>query len=81
MAKTVILVDDIDGSSNAETVRFSYDGVAYSIDLSRKNRAAFDKAIKPWVQAATRQSRGSRTRRRQAPRRPARTRSQHSGPD
>ena len=56
MAKTVMIVDDLDGSPNAETVKFSFDGVSYSIDLSKKNRAAFAKALKPWRDAATRDS-------------------------
>ena len=43
MAKTGLIVDDLDGSPNAETVDFSFDGVSYSIDLARKNRAAFER--------------------------------------
>lgn len=54
MAKTVITTDDLDGSSNAQEVTFSYQGRSYSIDPGRKNQAAFDKALKPYVDAAQR---------------------------
>jgi Lsr2 len=37
----VVLTDDIDGSQGAETVRFSYDGVDYELDLSEKNAKKF----------------------------------------
>ena len=51
MAKTVSIVDDIDGSTGAATVAFAVDGKRYEIDLSKKNRSAFDKALKPYVDA------------------------------
>ena len=61
MAKTTIVTDDLDGTSAAETVTFAYDGVSYSIDLSKKNRTALAKALKPYLSAATRVGRtGSR---------------------
>lgn len=56
MAKTLITTDDLDGSAAAETIRFSYDGTWYSIDLSRKNRTAFEKAIKPYIDVAEKTS-------------------------
>ena len=65
MAKTTItqITDDIDGSADAQTVQFAYDGSSYEIDLAKKNRAAFDKAMKPWLEAATKtSSRGRRSR-------------------
>jgi hypothetical protein len=52
MAQKVVLVDDIDGVSQATTVSFSYDGRNFEIDLSSKNRAAMLKAIKPYADAA-----------------------------
>ena len=61
MAQTVITTDDLDGSADAVTVEFSFDGTSYSIDLSTKNRAAFEKALKPYVEAAATTSR-SRSR-------------------
>ena len=58
MAKntTVTVTDDIDGSSGAEEVSFSYKGTAYTIDLSKRNASAFDKALKPYLEAATKVS-------------------------
>lgn len=57
MAKTVTVVDDIDGSANAETVTFSFEGDRYEIDLAKKNRTAFEKALKPYIDAAQKVSR------------------------
>jgi hypothetical protein len=51
MAKTVVTTDDIDGSPNAETVTFSFDGRSFEIDLSKKSRAALEKALKPYIDA------------------------------
>ncbi len=58
MAKntTVTVTDDIDGSSGAEEVSFSYKGTSYTIDLSKRNASAFDKALKPYLDAATKTS-------------------------
>src|SRR5207244_2029727 len=54
MAKTVItqITDDLDGSNGAETISFAYRGTSYEIDLGRKNASAFDKLMKPYVDAA-----------------------------
>ena len=54
MAKTVItqITDDLDGSTGAETVTFGYRGINYEIDLGRKNASAFDKLMKPYLDAA-----------------------------
>ncbi len=49
---TVSVTDDIDGSPNATTVSFSYDGVGYEIDLAKKSKGALDKALKPYIAAA-----------------------------
>lgn len=57
MAKTYTITDDIDGSPNAETVTFSFDGTNYEIDLAKKNRTAFEKALKPYIEAAEPDSR------------------------
>jgi len=63
MAKTVITKDDIDGSPNAETVTFSFDGRSFEIDLSKKSRTALEKALKPYIDAGrpvgARSTRGS----------------------
>ena len=61
---TVTVTDDLDGSANAQEVSFSLDGIAWTIDLSAKNRAALQKALKPYIAKATQQpnpqTRGSR---------------------
>jgi hypothetical protein len=61
MAKTVVTTDDIDGSPNAETVAFSFDGRNFEIDLSKKSRTALEKALKPYIDAG--RSVGGRTTR------------------
>lgn len=60
MAKTLITTDDLDGSPDAETIRFSYNGTSYTIDLGKKNRTAFEKALKPYVEVAQKTSSGRR---------------------
>jgi Lsr2 len=54
------LIDDIDGSE----IEFSLRGASYQIDLSAANIAKLDKALKPYISAATkvRKSRGSRVK-------------------
>lgn len=60
MAERIVrhLVDDIDGSDIAEgkgeSIEFSIRGTTYRIDLSATNTAKFDKALKPYVDAAER---------------------------
>ena len=56
-----ILIDDLDGSDADRTVRFSWEGVAYELELSKKNAQAFDKTMKPYV-AAARRARAGRSR-------------------
>jgi hypothetical protein len=48
------LVDDIDGTDATSTIVFAVSGVEYTIDLSDKNLAKFEKALAPFVQNATR---------------------------
>jgi hypothetical protein len=68
MARQVIekLIDDLDGDEAAETVNFGLDGAAYEIDLSKKNAAAFRKALDRYVKAARRGSASGRPARRKA---------------
>ena len=54
---SVVVNDDIDGSPNAETVSFGFDGVTYEIDLAEANRAKLDTAVAPYGAAARRVSR------------------------
>lgn len=64
MAKTVsvIVTDDLDGSADAETVIFSFDGLTYEVDLGKKNRTAFEKVLAPYVAAGRKAPRGGRRR-------------------
>lgn len=52
--KTVLLVDDLDGTSGADvgTTMFRLDGVDYRIDLSADNRAALRQSMSPYIAAA-----------------------------
>jgi hypothetical protein len=58
MAERIIrqLIDDVDGSEipdgRGERVEFSVRGVTYRMDLSAANVAKFDKALKPFIDAA-----------------------------
>ena len=54
---TVTVTDDLDGSANAKEVTFSLNGESWTIDLSAKNRAALEKALKPYIAKATKQGR------------------------
>lgn len=46
---TVSKVDDIDGSTGAETVAFGLDGVSYEIDLGNKNAQKLRDALATYV--------------------------------
>ena len=49
------LVDDIDGtdiSDGGQTVEFSFRGTDYRLDLSEENLSKFERAIRPFVDAA-----------------------------
>jgi hypothetical protein len=54
MAKVTVevLVDDLDGSDGAETVRLGWNGDWREIDLSKKNRAALSRALDRYWNAA-----------------------------
>jgi hypothetical protein len=58
MAKSVsvIITDDLDGSPDAETVTFSFDGQSYEVDLGEKNRAKLEKSLRPFMDAGRRQA-------------------------
>ena len=53
MAKTVsvVITDDLDGSPDAETVSFGFDGHSYEIDLGKKNLAKLEKSLQPFMEA------------------------------
>lgn len=61
MAKTTLIqiTDDLDGSKDAQEISFSFQGNRYTIDLAKKNLAAFEKALKPYISAATKAPKGS----------------------
>ncbi|WJN63302.1 Lsr2-like DNA bridging protein [Streptomyces phage phiScoe54] len=46
------LVDDIDGTGNAQTVTFGLDGKTFEIELNKKNEAKLRKALEPWIEKA-----------------------------
>src|ERR1700753_995857 len=48
------LVDDLDGSAGERTVLLAWDGHTFEIDLRKKNIAALDNALKPYISAARR---------------------------
>lgn len=60
---TVRLKDDLDGSDADRTIQFSWDGIAYEIDLNSVNASVFSEAFGPWVFAARRTNGARRGRR------------------
>jgi len=54
---TVQLIDDIDGSQAAETVRFAVDGRTYEIDLSTEHAESLRHSLAQFVAAARRAAR------------------------
>jgi hypothetical protein len=69
MAKITItqITDDIDGSKDADTYSFAWQGSEYEIDLSNKNFKALDKLLKPYIEVATKVSKRSSSSRRSTP--------------
>jgi hypothetical protein len=59
---TIELTDDVDGGKAERTVAFGFDGANYEIDLSKKNAAAFEKALRPYVDAARKLGRSNSRR-------------------
>jgi hypothetical protein len=60
------LVDDLDGTEAAETVRFGLDGKSFTIDLSKSNARALRAALRKYVAAASPERTSGPTRRRSA---------------
>ena len=54
---TVQLIDDIDGSQAAETVRFAVDGRTYEIDLSAEHAEGLRRSLEQFVAVARRAGR------------------------
>jgi len=62
--RQVLLIDDVDGSTAEENIRFSVGGADYEMDLSAENAAKFRDDLAPWIGAARKVSgRRGRTRR------------------
>jgi hypothetical protein len=59
----VLYVDDIDGSDAEGTVRFSFGGTDYEIDLNKEHADQFAEAIGPFVAAARKMSLSRRSAR------------------
>jgi hypothetical protein len=57
---SVVTTDDIDGSTDAETVSFGLGGVNYEIDLSDANRTRLTDTFAPFIAAARKARSGSR---------------------
>jgi hypothetical protein len=55
--QVVQLVDDLDGGTATETVRFALDGVDYQADLSEANAAALRALLGRYVEAGRRATR------------------------
>jgi len=50
----VSLVDDLDGSTAAETIRFGVDGLHYEVDLSEEHIQDLKDALEPYIKAGRR---------------------------
>ena len=48
----VVLIDDLDGTEAAETVRFGLDGTSYAVDLSKEHAAELRDTLAPYVGVA-----------------------------
>jgi hypothetical protein len=51
---TTLLIDDIDGTEASETIKFSYQGIDYEIDLNNKHTKALDESFQEWIEHARR---------------------------
>src|SRR5262249_60611365 len=71
---TVTLIDDLDQSQAAETVRFGVDGTGYEIDLSARHASELRSMLSRYISAARRIRQAparARPRPRHRPRAPA----------
>jgi hypothetical protein len=51
---TVVLIDDVDGTTAEETVEFGIDGRVYSLKLSSANAEALRSTLEEWIDHARR---------------------------
>ena len=77
MAKATVdvLVDDLDGSEGAETVRLGWNGVWRELELSNKNLAALSKALDKYWNVSRPVSADGQSSRRRSRSRPTPSRS------
>ena len=59
----VQLIDDIDGSPATATIKFTFDGQNYIIDLSEQHADEFNKALAPYIEHARRARRAPANKR------------------
>lgn len=52
MAKSTVIIDDIDGAIAAKTITFSWNCSEYEIDLSSDNIERFRAQLAPWIASA-----------------------------
>ena len=52
--KRVIVTDDIDGSEDAKTYTFAFNGTQYEVDLAPANRDALIRALQPFIDSGRR---------------------------
>lgn len=52
MAQKLILIDDLDGSEGAETIRYAFDGQEYEIDLSEERAEEFREALHQYIETS-----------------------------
>jgi hypothetical protein len=48
----ITITDDLDGSVDAETIRFAFQGQPFEIDLAAKNLEKLQRALQPYINAA-----------------------------
>jgi hypothetical protein len=63
----VTMTDDLDGGKADSSVTFAFEGVSYEIDLGKRNLAAMQKALAPYVSAARKVPAARRSSSRSAP--------------
>lgn len=71
--RTIVeILDDLDGSADAQTYRFGWDGQEYEIDLGLENGKEFEEFIQPYLEHGRKVSDSpARPARRGAPRQQA----------
>ena len=63
--KTVThITDDLDGSTDAETVKFGLFGTTYEVDLNEENQKKLESALQPFLDVARKASGSSSSPRR-----------------